>query len=96
MGTFVKEELSKKNKQNSESRKTETVAMKRAELAKKMDLVRNVAMSTNPIIGNYIFDAVTQNLSYTYLREQQNIPCSKNEYYDLYRKFFWILDKERN
>lgn len=33
--------------------------------------------------------------SYTYLRTMLDIPCGKGRYYNLRRKFFWILDKVR-
>ena len=63
----------------------------RENLAKKMKLVEDTIHETDPGIEDYIFKAVTEDLSYTYLRTVLNIPCSKNYYYDKYRKFFYIL-----
>ena len=30
------------------------------------------------------------------LKAKKNIPCGKEMYYELYRKFFWLLDKRRD
>ena len=47
-------------------------------------------------IWPYLRKAVTEGLSYNTLRTKFNIPCSKDIYYEQYRKFFWHLDKLRN
>ena len=61
----------------------------------RMDMVRQTCSETDPVIGDYIFVAVTDGQSYEHLKARLNIPCSKDIYYMLYRKFFWILDKKR-
>lgn len=71
------------------------VAIKAAYL-ERMDLVRRTAYEADPDLANYIFKAVTENLSYTHLRTKLNIPCGRDMYYDRYRKFFWLLSKARN
>lgn len=62
----------------------------------RMDLVRRTAYEADPYLANYIFKAVTEDLSYTYLKAKLNIPCGRDMYYDRYRKFFWLLCKARN
>lgn len=62
----------------------------------RMDLVRRTAYEADPYLANYIFKAVTENLSYTYLKTKMDIPCGRDMYYDRYRKFFWLLSKARN
>ena len=74
---------------------TERIAERKLYLRERMDLVRNAAKATDEVIGHYIFKAVTQGKSYEHLRAKDNIPCCKNTYYDLYRKFFWLLDHAR-
>lgn len=37
----------------------------------------------------------TTGMSYDTLRVQTSIPCSRDVYYECYRKFFWLLDKAR-
>ena len=62
----------------------------------RMDLVRRIAFEADPDLASYIFKAVTEGLSYTYLKTKMRIPCGKDMYYDRYRRFFWLLSKARN
>ena len=61
----------------------------------KMDLVRRMAYEADPFLASYIFKAVTEDLSFTYLKTRLEIPCSRDTYYDRYRKFFWLLNQAR-
>ena len=70
-------------------------AIKREYYKEKIDLIEKVAEETDYILYKYILKAVTEGLSYTYLRTILQIPCSKDHYYTLYRRFFWLLSKER-
>lgn len=58
-------------------------------------LIEECGKLTDPVLGSYILKGITQGLSYTYLRMHDNIPCGKDMYYDLYRKFFYILDLKK-
>ena len=78
------------------SRKVEENAIRAESLARRMDLVRKTAYDSSTDLQSYIFKAVTENLSYTYLRERCQIPCCKDVYYEEYRRFFWLLDKVRD
>ena len=60
----------------------------------KMELIENCAKVVDPIIGPYIFKGVTEGYPYTYFKMRENIPCGKDLYYLLYRKFFYVLDKK--
>ena len=71
-------------------------AIIRAMYAAKMDVIEKAAREADKCLYNYIIRAVTEGLSYTYLKTRLRIPCSKDTYYDRYRKFFWILDNARN
>lgn len=62
----------------------------------RMDLIKRTAYDADPFLADYIFKAVTENLSYTYLKTKLNIPCGRDMYYDRYRRFFWLLSKSRN
>lgn len=57
--------------------------------------VEQAALEADPYLASYILKAVTEGLSYNYLKARLEIPCSRDMYYDRYRRFFWILDKER-
>lgn len=62
---------------------------------KNMELVEQAALATEPCFYKYILKAVTEDLPYEYFRTQMDIPCCRDVYYRLYRKFFWILDESR-
>ncbi len=70
-------------------------AMKRAYYSEKIDLIERAAREADELLHTYILKAVTEGLSYTYLKTILQMPCSKELYYDRYRKFFWLLSKLR-
>lgn len=80
---------------NAYSDPTAKWGMARAYYSERIDMIRKVAMATDEDLYIYILKAVTEDLSYTYLKSRLDIPCGKDMYYDRYRKFFWLLSKER-
>lgn len=63
--------------------------------SERMRLIEKAATETDVELGDYILKAVTQGISYDHLRARVNVPCCKDVYYELYRRFFWILNRER-
>lgn len=61
----------------------------------RIDMVEKAARETDAVIGRYILKAVTEGVSYDVMKVRTNIPCSKDTYYELYRKFFWLLHQAR-
>lgn len=61
----------------------------------RINLIEETARATDEELHAYILKAVTEEVSYTYLRTVMNIPCSRNTYYDRYRRFFWLLNLAR-
>lgn len=61
----------------------------------RMDMIQQAADDADPELSYYILKGVTEGRSYDYLKTNFNIPCSKDTYYDRYRKFFWFLNKAR-
>lgn len=61
----------------------------------RMELVEQAAIKADAVLYPYILRAVTKGLSYDSLKMQYEVPCCKDVYYDRYRRFFWLLDKER-
>lgn len=70
-------------------------AVAKAQLIERIEMVERIAKEADDYLWNYILKAVTENLSYTYLKTKLDIPCGKDMYYDRYRKFFWLLSKVR-
>ncbi len=73
----------------------ENCAEKRIFFADRMEMIEKAAKDTCPELSDYILAAVTKGISYDCLKLRMNIPCCKDVYYDLYRRFFWLLDKAR-
>ena len=74
---------------------TAEFAVRRAFYLDRINLLEQVAKETDKYLHEYILRAVTENLSYTYLKTKLGIPCGRDMYYDRYRKFFWLLNKSR-
>lgn len=74
---------------------TSRLAMEKSVLLDKMDLVNYCADMTDRDIGPYIRVAVIEGYSYDKLAARLYVPCGRTEYYELYRRFFYILDKKR-
>lgn len=71
-------------------------AMMKVYYSEKMSLIEKAAKEADQYLYEYILKAVTEGLSYTYLKSKLDIPCSRDMYYDRYRRFFWILSEARN
>lgn len=80
---------------NMPSDLTAKYATLRAQYAEKITLVEEAALEADPVLYKYILKAVTEGLSYPYLKTNMDIPCGKDMYYDRYRRFFWILNNKR-
>ena len=63
--------------------------------SKRIELIEQAATETDAELGDYILKAVTEGISYDHLKARLEIPCCKDVYYELYRRFFWILNRER-
>ena len=75
---------------------TAKYAIKRAYYAGRIKIVEKAAMEADEFLYPYILKAVSEGLSYTYLKSRLEIPCGRDMYYDRYRKFFWLLSEARN
>ena len=75
---------------------TAKYAMKRAQYAEKINMIENLTKEADEFLYPYILKAVTEGLSYTYLKTRLDIPCGRDMYYDRYRKFFWLLSEARD
>lgn len=71
-------------------------AIMKAYYMEKIEMLESVAIKTDLYLHKYILKAVTEGLSYTYLKTKMDIPCGKDMYYDRYRRFFWLLSEARD
>lgn len=70
-------------------------AMMKCYYSERIKMVEKTAMEADGYLYQYIIKAVTEGLSYTYLKTKLGIPCGKDMYYDRYRRFFWLLNNAR-
>lgn len=78
------------------SNPTLDLAEKRLYYTDRIKMLEQVAMEADPIIGPCVLYGVTKGVSYDILRMRMDVPCGKDFYYAIYRKFFWLLDKVRD
>ena len=79
----------------AENLPTEKWAMKLADIDDKIQLIEQATVDADKELSGYILMAVSGGIGYDILSIRYNIPCSRNTFYDRYRKFFWILDQRR-
>lgn len=75
---------------------TSNQAIRRAHYAERIEMIERAARGSDEDLHQYILTAVTEGLSFNQLKSRFDIPCSRDTYYDRYRRFFWLLDKSRN
>lgn len=61
----------------------------------RIKMIERTVMQTDSSLGIYILQGVTEGWSYDIIKARLEIPCCKDSYYNLYRRFFWLLNKER-
>lgn len=72
----------------------EEAVIKLDSVNKKIDLIHETVKEADPELADYILYSVTHGVGYTNLKTVKDIPCSKNYFYEKYRRFFWLLDKK--
>ena len=88
--------MSERSITNGPGDPTAKCAIRKAYYLERINLIERAAMEADRDLYLYIVKAVTEGLSYTYLRNRLNIPCGRDMYYDRYRRFFWLLSESRN
>lgn len=89
-------ELYQKVQNSAISDPTASIAEEMAYYSKLIGIVERAAIKTDKELGSFILVSVTEGLSYDAVKLRLQIPCCRDKYYELYRRFFWILDKERD
>lgn len=71
-------------------------AIAREYLRDRIRMIETAAKMADDDLAPYILTGVTEGLSYDQQAARGTIPCSRDTYYDRYRKFFYILSHSRN
>ena len=88
-------DLVRLNSRNGVPDPTASIAEARLYFAERMHMVERAATEAGQELNQYLLRGVTEGLGYEYLRTLAHMPCGKDVYYDIYRRFFWLLDKAR-
>lgn len=75
---------------------TGNLAVKRAELQKKCDLIEKTAQEAALELSPYVIKNVCYETPFCYLQAYEEIPCSRTAFYDKRRYFFYLLDQKQN
>ena len=74
---------------------TARCAEARAFYAERMKLIEDCCSLAAPNCHQLLLKGVTEGLSYDILAAREVLPVSRAEYYEKYRMFFWIMNRER-
>ena len=83
------------NRTNSISDPVQKCVEQRMYYAERIEMIEKAAKDASDEFSSYILKAVTEGYSYNYLKTVLNMPCCKETYYEVYRRFFWLLNKTR-
>lgn len=75
---------------------TSDEAIMRIIFKRNIDLVERCAKIAGGEIWEYLFKSVTTGVSFVHLATVENIPCSRDYFYDRYHKFWFILSQEKH
>lgn len=92
---YLKEIKSSEIKSTNPPDPTADLAIKRAELLSKCEMIEQSAIEAAPGFYQGLIKGVTHNIGYDSLIANEALDISQREYYVCYRRFFWILDKKR-
>lgn len=81
--------------QNGISDQTGRLAIRRAELREKCDLIEQTALQASSDLYQYIIKSVCYDEPMWYLRDILGMGCESNAFYDARRYFFYLLDKKK-
>lgn len=84
-----------KSQTNEHSDPTAKYALAREYYSRRIVMVETAAKEADSELMEYIIKCVSEGYSYPYLKTCMDIPCSKDTFYDRYRKFFHVLSKIR-
>lgn len=71
---------------------TANIAIRRDTLKRKMELVEKAAKETGEL-SPYIFEAVTEDRGWLYMRDMYGLVCTRAEWYRNYHLFFYFLSQ---
>lgn len=77
------------------SDQTADLAIKRASIQKKVDLIESTAKEADPELWEYIIKSVCYEQPFWYIQDIAKAPISRSAFYDRRRYFFWMIDQRK-
>ena len=74
---------------------TAKTAIAKSYFGSRIHMIENIAAEADDSLAEYLIKGITEGWSYDILKARMNIPCCKDVYYNVYRRFFWLLSRER-
>lgn len=68
-------------------------AMRLADLDMKMQQVKDAVHEVAPELYRWLLKGVTEDRPYWYLHDVMRMPCGKNQYSEIRRKFYYLMSK---
>ena len=62
----------------------------------RMRFIEDTADEVAGYLSEYILKSVTEGKTYVTLKTMYDIPMGRDRFYELYRRFFWLLSKKMN
>lgn len=88
-------DLSNEIKGSGTASPTEDIAIKRLELSEKCNLIEETAKKVAGDLYEYLLLAITKEKTFNYISLIKNIPCSRNTFYSIRRKFYFLLSQSK-
>ena len=80
------------SKQSGISNPVERAVLARNFYLKRIEMIEKACRDANKDYWKYLLVAVTEERPFNYLQMKMGMTCSRSEYYENYRKFFWVLN----
>jgi hypothetical protein len=74
---------------------TGEMAVRRCEKESKCTLIEETAIETSTEFAQYLIKSICYEVPVNYLISYEEMPLAKSQFYELRRKFFFILDKNK-
>lgn len=79
----------------SKSDPTSQLAIKRAAIQSKVDLIESTAKEASPDLWECIIKSVCYEVPYWYIQQIMEAPTNHNSFYAVRKYFFYLLDKKK-
>ena len=80
---------------HNNSDQTGNLALRRAELERKCELIERTAKEADAALSEFIIKSVCYEVPVHYLQAVEGMACSTAAFYDKRRYFFFLLDKNK-